>query len=369
MFPILPLFERSFGVGNDGAGLFIAAFGFARLIGDLVGGSIVDRKGERWTAIAGMSFMTICSIATGVAPNFLLAMILWAFAGVGSAIVFASLFSYILKAAPKDRTARTLAFFYGAFNVGIVAGGAIGGFVADAFGLAAPLFAQAIVLGVAMIVYLRFVPPPPSHRGEVETETLSEEGGRIVRDLLHVPGFRTTLFLNLAYLWVVATVFSTLLPLFGSTELGMSPGAIGAMFAVAVGVEFMVLFPAGSLADRYGRKKVMLPSLAGLVVMIVVTGYATSPLTLTMILAVLAVFSGFAGVPPAAMLSDIVPQEHSGRAVGAFRFCGDLGVFLGPLIVGWASKEFGFQKAFLISALVPAIGVVLMLRTRETLPP
>src|SRR3712207_1560227 len=29
VFPVLPLFARSFGVGNDGAGLFIGAFGFA----------------------------------------------------------------------------------------------------------------------------------------------------------------------------------------------------------------------------------------------------------------------------------------------------------------------------------------------------
>ena len=49
VFPVLPLFARSFGVGNDGAGLLLATFGFARLFGDLIGGSIVDRKSERWT--------------------------------------------------------------------------------------------------------------------------------------------------------------------------------------------------------------------------------------------------------------------------------------------------------------------------------
>ncbi len=327
----------------------------------------MDRKGERWTAVTGMTFFAVCSVATGAAPSFALAVLFWALAGIGSAVVFASLFSYILKAAPKERMARTLAFFYGAFNVGIIAGGAMGGFIADAFGLAAPLFAQALVLVVAIAVYVRSVPPPPSQRSEVDDETLSDEGGRIVRDLLHVPGFVTTLSLNLAYLWVVATVFSTLIPLFASTELGMSPGAIGAVLAVAVAAEFVVLFPAGGLADRYGRKKVMVPSLAGLVVMVVVIGSAGSPLGLTIILAVLAIFSGFAGVPPAAMLSDIVPAEHSGRAVGAFRFSGDIGVFLGPLIVGWASQEFGFQRAFMISALVPTVALILLLKTRETL--
>ena len=103
IFPIMPLFAKSFGVGNDGAGLLIATFGFARLLGDLIGGSIVDRKGERWSAVVGMLFLAVCSSATGAAPNFAWAVALWGLAGIGSAIVFASLFSYILKAAPRDR--------------------------------------------------------------------------------------------------------------------------------------------------------------------------------------------------------------------------------------------------------------------------
>ena len=75
VFPVLPLFARSFGVGNDGAGLFLGTFGFARLFGDLIGGSIVDRRGERWTAIVGMTFLGVCCVVTGAAPNFPVALI------------------------------------------------------------------------------------------------------------------------------------------------------------------------------------------------------------------------------------------------------------------------------------------------------
>lgn len=377
VFPILPLFARSFGVDNDGAGLLIATFGFARLFGDLIGGSIVDRKGERWTAIVGMVVLALCSTATGAAPNFAAALVFWGLAGVGSAIVFASLFSYILKAAPNDRIGRTLSFFYGAFNVGVIAGGAAGGFIAGAFGLEAPLYAYSVILVVGIGVYLRFVPRlPPSRATEAaptvatpETATFEapRPSARIVRNLLRVPGFLTTLFLNLTYLWIIGAIFNTLVPLFATDELGMSTGAIGTMFAVAVAAEFLVLFPAGALADRYGRKAVMLPSLAGLVVMTLLLGVSTSALMLTLLLALLAFSSGFAGVPPAAMLSDIVPQEQSGRGVGAFRFCGDVGFFLGPLIVGAASKSFGFTAAFAITAVVPAAAVLFTLRTRETL--
>ncbi len=385
VFPILPLFARSFGVDNDGAGLLIATFGFARLFGDLVGGSIVDRKGERWSAIVGMTALALCSSATGAAPSFAYAVVFWGLSGIGSAIVFASLFSYILKAAPADRVARTLSIFYGAFNIGVIAGGAAGGFIAATFGLAGPLYAYSAVLVVGIAAYLRFVPRlassgsraadparPQQRNGAASTSAASERrasrrDGGFLRDSLRMPGFVTTLFLNLTYLWVIGAIFDTLVPLFASDELAMTTAAIGLMFAVAVAVEFLVLFPAGTLADRYGRKAVMVPSLAGLTAMIVLLGVARSPLMLTVLLSLLAIFSGFAGVPPAAMLSDIFPRERSGRGVGAFRFCGDVGFFLGPLIAGAVSKSAGFQTAFAVTAALPAAGLMLTLASRETL--
>jgi MFS family permease len=370
VFPIMPLFARTFGVGNDGAGLLIAAFGFTRLFGDLIGGSIVDRKGERWTAVIGMVVLAICSSATAAAPNFTFAVVSWGLAGAGSAIVFAALFSYVLKAAPKGKTGRTLSFFYGAFNVGIIAGGAIGGVVANALGLAAPLYTYSLVLLIGIFVYLRFVPelPEPVRAADkLGSDEALAASPRIIRDLLTKPGFVTTLFLNFAYLWIVASIFNTLVPLFANDELGMSTSAIGLMFAVVVLAEFVVLFPAGAMADRYGWKKVMFPSLVGLAGMTAVLGLSTSALMMTILLAVLSLFGGFAGVPPAAMLSEIVPQERSGRGVGAFRFCGDIGFFLGPLIAGTASKTFGFNTAFAITAVIPLIAVVFTLRTRASL--
>ena len=376
IFPIMPLFARSLGVGNDGAGLLISAFGFARLLGDLIGGSIVDRRGEQWTAVTGMAILIVCSSATASAPNFALAVLFWGMAGIGSAISFAALFSYILKAAPRDRVARTLSFFFGAFNIGVIVGGAVGGFVADAFGLAAPLYAYSGVLVLGIALYMRFVPPLSDGAAAETEETAAPEAAfspgarpstRVVRDLLKVRGFPAALFLNLAYLWVVGAVFATLLPLFAKDEIGLSTVAIGVLYAIGVGAEFIVLFPAGALSDSRGRRAVMLPSLAALTLMIVAMGFSTNGVSLAVALVFMSFASGFAAVPPAAILSDVVPQEHSGRGVGAFRFCGDLGIFAAPLVVGVVSQSLGFEWAFAVAAVVPALALIVVVRTKETL--
>ena len=364
VLPTLALYARSFGVGYSATGILLGAFGFARLFGDLGAGFVIARKGELWTGAAGMIFLGVCATLTGLAPNYPFAIVMWGIGGIGSAILFASLFSYILRAAPAGGTARTLSFFFAAFNVGIVAGGAAGGVIADHLGLAAPLFVYTGLLFVSALMWTTTVPhlPPPERPDDPNTSS-----NMPLREMLRIPGFVTALVLNLMYLWIVVSTFDTLIPLFAHDELGASKAAVGLLYALTVGAEFLVLFPAGSFADRFGRKRVLVPSLAGLVVMVVVLPLAPSTAVLAILLVLFAFTTGFGGVPPAAVLSDVVPSEHSGRAVGYFRFCGDVGFFLGPIVAGASSSAFGFRTAFAIAAILPAVALVLVLRTPETL--
>jgi MFS family permease len=325
---------------------------------------LVDRIGERAAGTAGFATVALFSLLTGLAPSYPVAVVCWGAAGVGSAVGFAALFSYLLRVVPKHRMARTLGVFYGSFNVGVVIGGFAAGFVADHLGLAGPLFVNAGLLALTAVLYLRAVPRRESAESP-EVETAGERPG--LRATLRRPGLLTVAVVNLAYLWMVAAVFDTLVPLFGKDELGMSTVAIGVVFAVALAAELAVLYPAGSLSDRHGRKIVLVPALAGLAVMTVVLGFAGSPLALGTLMAFLGVASGFAGVPPGAMLADVVPERESGTAVGIFRFFGDLGFMVGPVVAGFTGAGLGFTWAFALAAVPTVAALVLVARTPETM--
>src|SRR5262249_57822703 len=126
---------------------------------------------------------------------------------------------------------------------------------------------------------------------------------------------------------------------------------IGAIFAVLLVAELAVLYPAGSAADRLGRKAVLVPSLAGLAVTTVLAGLAPTTALFAVALAALGICSGYAGVPPAAMLSDVTPTGASGTAIGAFRFFGDVGFLLGPVVAGDVLSAYGFRTAFAVQAI------------------
>jgi MFS family permease len=377
VLPVLPLYARSFGVGYGAASLMISAWALTRLGSDLVAGALVDRYGERRTGTVALCLTAVCSLGAGLAPSFPLAVVCWAAGGAGSAAMFAAFYSYLLKTVATERMARTLALFYGAFNVGMIAGGPIGGAIANRFGLAAPLLVYAAVLAAAAVVFGRAVPDPGRVRAEPPLSPAEAErerdlpvarGGRTtLARLFRTPAFPTIMLLNLAYMWAVAAVIDTLVPFFARDSLGLSTSEIGALFAVLLVAELAVLYPAGSAADRLGRKAVLVPSLAGLAATTVLTGFASTTFLLVPALAALGICSGYAGVPPAAMLSDVSPPEAAGTAIGAFRFFGDVGFLGGPAAAGYAASALGFEAAFAIAAIPTVLALAAVARTRETL--
>lgn len=365
--PVLPLFARSFGVGYGAAGLLISVFAFTRLVVGPVAGPLVDRFGERVSAAVGVTIVGVSSLLTGLAPTFPLAVAFRGAGGAGSALLFTSLTSYLMKTVPKDRMGRTLGLFYGSFNLGVIAGAPLGGVIAEHFGLASPLFFYAALLFVAGGMYMWLVRNPAR---AVKASGQGQGGPPSgMKHLLRRRAFLTTIFLNFSYLWMIAAVFDTLVPLFGQEGLRMSPGAIGAVFSVALATELAVLYPAGSAADRLGRRPVVIPSTAALAILVSTLGLAPNPLILGGLMALLGIASGYAGVPPGAMLADVAPGERTGTAVGMFRFAGDVGFVLGPLVVGFAASAFGFRPAFWIAAIPLVIGLILAVRTPETLEP
>jgi MFS family permease len=369
VLPILPLFARSFDVGYGAAGLLIAAYGIARIVFDLGAGAVVDRVGERAAGAAGLGLMTAFAVLTGTAPAFAAAVVFWGAVGASSAVTQTASYAFLLRVVPRERMARTMGIFYGSFNVGLAAGGFLGGFLADRFGVDSPLYAAACLYALAGVLYILYVPRLERAPGS-DPATGSgrrREVGQAAIGVLRTPGIAAAVVSQLAYLWIFAAVFGTLLSLFGRDELGMSATAIGVVFAVSLVAELVILYPAGSVADRHGRKVMLVPALVGLAVLTAVLGLAGSPVVFGLLVAGLAVASGFAGVSPSAMLSDIAPRAQLGMAAGVFRLFGDVGFALGPLVAGAVAASAGLAEAFAVSALPAILALALVLRTPETL--
>ena len=243
--PVLPNYARSFGVGYDSVGLLISAFSFARLVADPFVGRFIDRYGERAMSTWGAAWVGLSSIAAGLAPTFPLLVIFRALGGVGSALFFAALLSFLLRSIPTERTGRVMGVYYAAFNIGFIAGGPLGGLTARWFGLASPLYVYAGACLIAAVVFWRTLHDPVRHESE------TRRGG--IRRLPWNRPFITVLVVNGVYLWIIGAVFQTLVPLFGTSSfIGLSIAGVGFALGVATATELAALYPAGRASDLLG---------------------------------------------------------------------------------------------------------------------
>ena len=360
--PVLPNYAHSFGVGYDSIGLLISAFSFTRLVADPFVGRFIDRYGERSMSTLGAVWVGVSSVAAGLAPTFPLLVIFRGLGGIGSALFFASLLSFLLRSIPPNRTGRVMSVYYASFNIGFIAGGPLGGLIANAFSLASPLFIYGGACFVSAALFWKTIRDPGRHEHEVR------KGG--FRRLPWNRTFVTVLVVNGVYLWMIGAIFQTLVPLFGtSTEegVGLTLGGVGIGLGIATATELVTLYPSGHATDHYGRRAVLIPALAGLAAVTAAFGLVSTPIGFMIAMGLLGVASGYSGVPPAPMLSDVTPEELKGSAVAVFRFVGDLGFVIGPLIAGWSAQAFGFGTSFVINAIPAVIALGLVLSIRETM--
>src|SRR6266571_781994 len=177
--------------------------------------------------------------------------------------------------------------------------------------------------------------------------------------------YRAAAFANLADGFGTIGVRSAIIPLFVRDILHRSAIWTGAGFLLVAVINAATLLPAGRLADRFGRRPVIvsgcLVAAAGMVLLALVPGvggYLAG-------LAILGLGSGFLDVGPAAMLGDIL-KGQGGTVVATYQMAGDVGAVTGPVTAGYLVDVASYGMAFGVTAGVLGLAAVLALFAPET---
>jgi DHA1 family multidrug resistance protein-like MFS transporter len=164
--------------------------------------------------------------------------------------------------------------------------------------------------------------------------------------------------------------FSPFLPLY-VIELGVTdPTQValwsGALTAVTPAVSGLLGPLWGSVADRVGRKMMMIRSLVGFVVIVAAMGLVTSVTQLLIARMLQGVIAGFS-VMAMALASVSCPREKVPVAIGRVQGAQLLSVAVGPAAGGYVASHFGLRYAFFVTAGMCALALIgLILLFRET---
>lgn len=341
VIPVLPLFASSFGVGAALVGLVQFVFGLTRFSFGIVGGLYVDRFGERAATVTGILVVALSSYAAGLAQNFPQLVLMRGFGGAGSALFIAGMMNRVLQVVPAPSMGRATGIWRSSFLIGIGIGPVIGGLLSDELGFRAPFHIYATGLLVAAAIAWRAMSSDTAAGDRARRSPV--EALRAARPLFSDIRYVGALLATLVGWWTLSGPAQQIGALFARNELGFSGTQFGTAVALLSFGEIIVLYFAGRSADRYGRRAVLVPSLAVIALATAALGQVdAAPLAFYPLMILIGAGAAAGGVAAGGLLADSVPQGGSGTAVGVNQMAGDVGYMLAPMLVGAAAEAGGF---------------------------
>lgn len=373
--PVMPLYAKSFGVGAAMVGMLGTAFAVARIIVNLPVGSLADRIGRKPFLVAGPLITCFASLMSGLAQQFG-SLILYRFIqGIGSAALVTTAMTVLADITNRETRGRAMSLYQGALLLGQSFGPTVGGFVGEHLGYRAPFFVYSGLSLVAGIWALLAIPETRAYaEAQVRTEARAVQAerapqsmwacaGRLLRDV----NFVLISLIMFMIFFTRSGSQSNVLPLFGSFGLGLTAGQLGFTLTLIAVCNLITLNWSGALSDKLGRKAVIVPAsiLAGasLVVFTLSRNYAFFLFSG----ALFGVSTGLAGPAPAAYVADLARPGQTAITLGLSRTISDIGMAIGPVLLGWIVDHQGYTVALLTNgAIYILVGAAFGILAQET---
>jgi len=350
------LYAEDLGASVFFIGVLTSLTGLTALLGSIPLGILSDRIGRARVLLLGLISYAVAMASFAAAPSAVMLVpgrLILGVAMVGSFWIAAAYLGDIVR--PEE---RGIAFGLSttAMGLGFAVGPIIGGFLADAVSLRWAYVIGAVigVLTAGVIRHYLWEPPRPktalAHSRVPIRESLSVGRSRALIAI----GIAAVLF-NFSFEGAVATIF----PLYGR-GIGFTDAVIGTMFSIRALVSSAVRLPGGTLAGRFGSRRVVL--IAALIELVAMVGIGSSSTraTLMLFLAIEGLAFGVFFASSQAYLAENTVPETRGAATGFYSMVGGIGNTLAPLSLGLIGDRAGLSSPFFFTTALMIMGLAVI---------
>lgn len=362
--PALPQLAQSFGVNFAVASGVVTSFLIGNLLGTLPSGWLIDRFGRKPVLIAGPLLSAITAFLVVFAETFPQLLVLRFLNGVAVQLWLMARLAAISQGAAAGQRGRQVSWMFGMDSAGKLAGPVMGGFIAANFGPRLPFLVYAVLALIALIPILYFARKIPRDARPAPAGTRASLSPAVLRALIvpRLAFFGVALFAGLTR----GPVYADLLHLYAAFAYQLGPQAIGYLATGASMLSLPIGFAAGWLMDRFGRKHTMVPGFAGAsIAMLALAASAFLELSLWWYVALffLAIATqALTGGSIQTVGADVAPPEARGTFLGIWRFTGQGGATISPIVFAVLAQHVNYGTAFLFVAACAAVVAFLLIR-------
>jgi len=363
--PALPQFAKKLGVGDAGVSVILFGFALTRLGGDFFVASLIERFGERTITVTGAGIVGVSSLAAGASQTYWQLVVLRGFGGFGSALFLGGLTAYLVGTVLPAERGRAMSLFQGSVGIGFLLGPVFGGLIMAVASVNTPFFVYGAVCIAFVPLCLRAM-REVAEEGRA-SEVVGKPSWRALKPLLANSAYRAALGAS-AIAFIVTSAPQTVLPRYWTDTLHMSKASSGIPFFVEAAAGMLVIWHAGALSDRRGRKFVLAPALALGVIAAIGLGVFGGTIALIGFLALIGVANGYSRPGPTAIIADVAEPKDRAVAVAGYRIAGDVGALIGPVLAGVLAQYVGYGAAWIGVAACVAIVFFMTMSSVETMP-
>lgn len=353
VFPaLLPTVRAAFGMDLTTAGVLLTLMWGAYALGQLPGGVLGDRIGERDTMVASMIIGTgtivVVAASTGI-PSFFAGTVLF---GLATGLYATTRFTVVTDVYP-DRDATALGLTSAAGNVGTAVLPVVAGALAAAvgwrvgFGFAIPAF---LVTTVGLWVV---VPRVTSERagGGSPLRAARAVAARVATREMALIGSAMLL------MSVIYQGFTGFYPTYLVVEKGLDQGVASTLFGLFFAAGIVVQPLAGTVSDRIGSRATMAGANGLTVFTLAALPFVRGTLPLAVLTVLVALQLGFWPVAQAFAIGSL-PAEIQGSGFGLVRTAYLTVAAFGPTLVGALGDAGRFDGAMFLLAGFAGVGAL-----------
>ncbi len=363
--PALPQFAKQFGVGDAGVSVILVGFALTRLGGDFFVASLIERFGERTVTVAGAGIVGVSSLAAAASATYWQLVVLRGVGGFGSALFLGGLTAYLVGTVLPEERGRAMSLFQGSVGIGFLLGPVFGGLLIAVASANTPFYVYGAVCLAFVPLCMRAMRKVTE--GGRAHEVVGRPSWRAMKPLLRNSAYRAALGAS-AIAFIVTAAPQTILPRYWTDTLHLSKASSGIPFFVEAAAGMLVIWHAGALSDRRGRKFVLAPALAAAVVACIGLGLFGGTIALVGWMSLLGFANGYARPGPTAIVADVAVPEERAAAVAGYRIAGDIGALIGPALAGVLAKYVGYGAAWIGVAACVAVVFFMSVGAVETMP-
>ena len=348
ILPIVPLYLEDTGVGLTAVGVVMGAFGVGAALVGIPASSFAERRTNDHLLLIAIAAAATSVVLFGLTELAVLLVLARFVAGSGFGAVGQSRQLFITRGVPIRFRGRVNSGMGGTHRLALVIGPVLGGAVAEAVSFRAAFVLAGAVMAVGAVFWIlpggredqRIIDaaPPVAVRA-----SLRRHRGRVARGgvgPMLIQAGREGRYV--------------IIPLVAD-RLGLSVAEIGGLLAVGTVIDFVVFPISGVIMDRFGRLYSIVPAFTVMAVGLVMLGLADNATDVAIASVLIGAGNGVTSGAVLTLGADLAPEGEEGPYLAGFTLVSNLGLFLGPLVVGAVADVAGLDvSAFVLGGILLA---------------